>query len=508
MKTLEMKAEMQRLSQTFEKHRPGLHGTSCEAIRQNQELMGLLDDMKALMQHAVFFEVLFNDGFNNCNGREWTLASPIVPLLTTCYDMHSFFAYADDDTVYSPQPAHPLSCTANKWIGSRTGLDLHLSSWLESHNPDEPFLGTFNIDLTKPSDVTLYEQKIQQLISQKAKAAVLFFVYDGTWVEPVFFMKHEHGSEVLLATNHKGSVSHLHEATKRLTTACTISATPCPNITVIHDGNCAIHSERNINAVLTEAFRTGNSVYAVLNQIKRNELSLDNFQVPLKKIAPENKSRTKPDPQTLHRLLCASAYLCFTLKAAGWIAFCREKDIHPLHIIKSYNAEWSTLHYSRLFSWDSIAQETPDSEESSREETTNSPVVNPGPLLPHGYEHGFVANRWWHGSSKYGVRRGHELILSAYLQQHDNNNQLRGDRLKRAILDGLKLKLETALQDNNLESTITQITGSSEYIILAERQCSLPGGTFFKPNTDSMSALWRMITDARAKAHANALNAA
>lgn len=355
----EMQKEMQRLSYEFKKYECTLDGMKIGEIKKNKELMKLFSSLHDLMQSPLFYELLLADGFKKTtNGsiNNWDFISPIMSLLGAFFKILSGFFY--DREVYNF--GHDFSCQEKAWIGTVANVDFYLSNWLANHCTDEHFLGTHEICLQDELNRARYENIIKKLVEHpSSKMSVIFDVYDGVYTEPLFFIKDAETVEVLVATNSSGNASYIHRFTQELIDKYKIKCTVSPKIKVTHDGNCSVHSELNINTVLYEALRRNNSVYDVIDTLRKEELSLSDHRVYLSNVAPNNNSPDKPDFSTLARLLTDAASVFLKLGGSGWLDFCRARAIHPKNIVKTAYNEWGTVGYSNWLSTKAFFQDEP-----------------------------------------------------------------------------------------------------------------------------------------------------
>ncbi|KTD35111.1 hypothetical protein Lnau_2001 [Legionella nautarum] len=352
MKHHEIKSEIERLSNAYRRHRYSLVG-KVKRIQQNKELMKLFASLHQLLQEPLFFEIFLNEGFKKIkdagDGNTWNFASPIVPLLDAMTAILGF-PYKSEDTKIMENFSRlsQFSCPEKVWCGADFGLDYYLSDRLVTDSQDELFLGTFSVDLRKKNEIQQFEGTIKQLeLNTSSRATVLFTVYDGTFTEPLFFIKNKDRIEVIVATNSWGTTSHIHRVTNQFIKKYKINCTASSNVKVNHNGDCTLHSELNINTILYEALCC-RSVYKAVDKLRQNKLSLNDFRVTLDDVSPSSTSRDKPDPSTLARLLIRAANNFVKLGSSGWIDFCKAKEIHPLLCIKTVSTAWETVEYPQL----------------------------------------------------------------------------------------------------------------------------------------------------------------
>ena len=350
MNISEMKKEMRRLSNEFKKYESSLKGMQVSEIKKNKELMKLFASLYHLMQSPLFYEALLDDGFEKTTAGSvstWNFASPILSLLGAFYRI--FCVLITDHYIY--QYGFDFSCQEKEWVGSAADLDFHLSQRLMNRHPDGAYLGLYYIDLQRESTEKRYEHFVRKFIdSPSSKAAAIVYASDGIFTEPLFFIKDGEMIEVLVATNSWGSTSHIHSFTAKLIEKHKIKCTAIPTIKVIHNGDCSVHSELNINTVLYEALQHNNSVYRVIDALRREELSLSDHRVYLSDVVPNNNSPDKPDFSTLARLLTKVATVFLRTGGNGWIDFCRAKAIHPKNIVKTTYREWDAIQYPNWLS--------------------------------------------------------------------------------------------------------------------------------------------------------------
>lgn len=359
MNTDDIQKEMLRLSDEFKKHKYLLHGMTIGEIKKNKELMRLFSSLYNLMQFPQFFELLLGDGFKKTtkNGiNKWDFISPIMLLIGVFYKILGGL-FLDREVYYF---GHDFSCQEKLWTGTSASVDFHLSQWLVKQSTDELFLGVHDVYLHDKQNKSQYENLIKKLITHpSAKMTAILDVYDGIFTEPLFFIKDAKTVELLVATNSSGQASHIHSFTKQLIDEYKIKCTHSPNINVTHDGNCSIHAELNINSVLYEALRRNNSVYDVIDTLRKKGHSLSNHRVYLSDVAPNNNCPDKPDFSTLARLLTSAARVFLILGGSGWIEFCKTRAIHPKNIVKTAYNEWATIGYSNWLSTKVFFQEEP-----------------------------------------------------------------------------------------------------------------------------------------------------
>ncbi|CEG55897.1 hypothetical protein [Legionella fallonii] len=346
----EIKEEMQRLSNEFKKYESALKGMQVGEIKKNKELMKLFTSLYHLMQSSLFYEALLDEGFAKTTTNYaaiWNFTSPILSLLGAFYRI--FCVLVSDHYVYSV--GYDFSCQEKEWIGSVADLDVHLSNLLVNRCKNEAFLGLYSIDLQGEPDKKQYENLIKRLRGNSSrKMTAIVYASDGTYTEPLFFIKDEEKIEVLVATNYWGSASHIHGFTKTLINKYKIKCTISPQIKVVHDGNCSVQSELNINTVLYEALQQNNSVYRVIDALRKEECSLSDYRVHLSDVSPNNNSQDKPDFSTLARLLTKASAVFLRIGGRGWIDYCRARAIHPKNIVKTSYNEWESLQYPNWLS--------------------------------------------------------------------------------------------------------------------------------------------------------------
>ncbi len=376
MNLSEVKKEILRLSNEFKNYESSLKGMEVREIKKNKELMKLFASLYRLMQSPLFYEALLDEGFEKKTTGSvaiWNFASPILSLLGAFYRI--FCVLVTDHYIY--QYGFDFSCQEKEWIGSAADLDFHLSKRLMNRRDDGAFLGLYYIDLQRESTEKKYEYFINRFItSSSRKAAAIVYASDSLFTEPLFFIKDGEMIEVLVATNSWGSPSHIHSFTEKLIEQHRIKCTVSPTIKVIHNGDCSVHSELNINTVLYEALLHNDSVYRVIDALRREELSLSDHRVYLSDVVPNNSSPDKPDFSTLARLLTKAAAIFLRTGGKGWIDFCRAKAIHPKNIVKTAYSEWEAIQYPNWLSTKIFFQdEDVTSIAQSKIVDTNSPIT-------------------------------------------------------------------------------------------------------------------------------------
>lgn len=340
---IDMKAKVDALAQEFKKHQPSLYTTKYEQMAKNKELMGLFASLNTLMQSPLFFEILFQEGFNKF-GEHWHFISPIAPILNTYfailhdsylvnYTQWSTFSYLEEVDDFS-STLSPFYCGENKWWSTKAGIDTVTSQWLVSHQrKDEVFLGGAKAHIREG----MHQKIIQQLQSSPSqKMTALLFLYNGTYVEPYFFIKT--GKDITVIGS---SSNYTHSEMVDIMEENNITFIKSPDVMLLHDGNCAVHSELNINSVLYEALKRNNSVYDALVALRKEDSSLKKYRVTFKdlKIHPGPKGPIPDDP-TLARLLAVISRISLTLGSKGWVEFCKARGIHPKHALKTCIEDW------------------------------------------------------------------------------------------------------------------------------------------------------------------------
>lgn len=305
----------------------GIGGTG-EKWQKSQEGMEILKKLYELMQEEVFFEVLFSQDFR-CDGKYWTLASPLLPLLQGI----SVFSYSDEPWDFSVKE--------KEWIGGETCLDNSVESslLLKLKDEEEFFLRTNSVFLKKHPEE--YKSAVLEVLRhKKRKSSSLFVVFDGTFTESVCLVKDGEQRFFLVssALNNSKQPSHIHSETSRLSEELGIPIIPCKGMQVRHDGNCTIQSEFNVNALLYESWRQG-SVFKTLMALKEGELDLIQFQVFPQELIPHVIQQDSIDSSTLARWISAAGLFFGSLYARGWFEFCKNRQFHPLFAVKLNSKE-------------------------------------------------------------------------------------------------------------------------------------------------------------------------
>jgi hypothetical protein len=365
MKPEEMRAKIQELVDRFapwEEPCKQKKVLVIEAVK-NAELVSIFNELHSLMQHSVFFEVILQTGFQkicskNVTRRDqslkeiesWNLASPILPLLEAMHDVLIKSQRESKGVKFKVSPFSSLEVGKQYWDGGAVfGFDSIISQQLMTSVKNELFLGFFALDLTESSDQETYRKIITQLNQSPQNATALLSVCDGVFSESICFIKDENGLTALLATkDHSEKVSYIHRFTRELATENKITLLPCKNMKIIHNGDCSIYSEININGILYEALKR-QSIYKTLMALKENKLNLSDARIQMADLGIQ--SSTRGDPPLLRRWLCGNAGLFFLrAHAQGWLDFCEKIGIHPVYMIKTKDQNWSIeLYKSNIY---------------------------------------------------------------------------------------------------------------------------------------------------------------
>ncbi|WP_131795798.1 hypothetical protein [Fluoribacter gormanii] len=312
----------------------------------------LFFELNKLMQDPLFIEALFHKGFKyrdpdpipeelkktlyqdrvcDIPGATpvWDFASSIAPLLCC------FIAFKEAESQANPEyrvmyNEELLGCREREW---QSPIPIHeeLSSALKGYGPNNDyFFGSFDFDMRSTQDQREYEDLIKQIKAPTfERSSALVRICDGIFTECLFFIKDGDRLEVLLATGHSvNRPSHVHHKTEKLIKKYNIKKTTCSKITVIHDGNCTLHSTLNINTVLQLATLLPNaSVYTVLDKLRKNRLNLNDFRIQYED-SPKVDEKFKPDGPTYVRLLFAVGVLAKNIGLeTQWSDFCKKRSI-------------------------------------------------------------------------------------------------------------------------------------------------------------------------------------
>lgn len=275
-------------------------------IKLIERLIGIetLDTVKFLFSHKLF--VLYGLQTIEFIQDHWLMYSnhPIIPYLF--YYFQSKSLYGDDDDFFHVEQNQlnklKLKVTPKNWSDGSSPFFQSAQRIVDNSsfpiNAEESYLGFHLLDLRQTDD----KEKFSQLIAQtqkKPNSSAIFFVFDGTYVEPVCIINYQNQTNILLSNSH-----HIHTSTKEIIKKFKLQVVHCDGMPLHHDGDCAYYSMIALNTIISLATNE-KSMLSVLKPLQTNHLDLASYFLTINHFNAIdcNLIKTIPDTKALTRML-------------------------------------------------------------------------------------------------------------------------------------------------------------------------------------------------------------